>query len=337
MEIHPVLERHVTQECNECGSTDIVESWQDGTATCRGCGLVVQEKMLDVNVEYRTFSDDTGVDPNRVGPAKNPLLNSEQQTNIGMTVKKRKSQNSQGQSKIPSKDTERNKQISKHDKIMNKCINDINDYALRLSLNSNISNRAKEMFHQYCDHIGQHRGSTSDTSGSPNVEWAISNTEIMDIVSASLFIACRTNSAARTFKEISGVTKVRVKRVGSVVRKMEAALKVKKVQQPKMMEYAPRYCNALDLPRTLAKAVGTMAQSMKSLKGWEAKTPPSLLATSIYIVCSHLGETFTRTFEQISSVTGAAIRTIQRTNLEVQPFLKNIMPSSLTVPDIASP
>jgi hypothetical protein len=47
-----------------------------GDLICKGCGLVLGDRIVDEHSEWRTFSnsDSTGADPNRVGGPSNPLL-----------------------------------------------------------------------------------------------------------------------------------------------------------------------------------------------------------------------------------------------------------------------
>lgn len=56
----------------------IVEEYRSGDLVCEDCGLVLEERIVDMRSEWRTFADDNGHDPSRVGAAANPLLDGPQ-------------------------------------------------------------------------------------------------------------------------------------------------------------------------------------------------------------------------------------------------------------------
>lgn len=45
------------QTCSDCNGTDIVEDWREGDLVCRGCGLVLVERMLHPGPEWRSCND----------------------------------------------------------------------------------------------------------------------------------------------------------------------------------------------------------------------------------------------------------------------------------------
>ncbi|KIY92485.1 Transcription initiation factor IIB [Monoraphidium neglectum] len=70
--VGPRLER----SCPNCGGKDMVEVHSEGDIVCKGCGLVVEDHIIDERSEWRTFGDKDkeGDDPSRVGGATNLLL-----------------------------------------------------------------------------------------------------------------------------------------------------------------------------------------------------------------------------------------------------------------------
>ncbi len=55
------------KECSECGGKDIFRDEEKGETVCRGCGLVIEDKMVDFSQEWRDFEDDRGGSKRRTG------------------------------------------------------------------------------------------------------------------------------------------------------------------------------------------------------------------------------------------------------------------------------
>ncbi|KAJ3175141.1 transcription initiation factor IIB [Irineochytrium annulatum] len=57
--------------CKDCRNPvpNIVEDMRQGDLICGDCGLVLSERLIDTSAEWRSFSDDTGHNPIRVGDA----------------------------------------------------------------------------------------------------------------------------------------------------------------------------------------------------------------------------------------------------------------------------
>ena len=43
------------KKCSECDSTNLVINKERGEVTCRDCGLVIEERMIDFGQEWREF------------------------------------------------------------------------------------------------------------------------------------------------------------------------------------------------------------------------------------------------------------------------------------------
>lgn len=60
--------------CENHPYAPLINDWAAGDVICSDCGLVVQERAIDVGTEWRTFSNETDLseDRSRVGPIENP-------------------------------------------------------------------------------------------------------------------------------------------------------------------------------------------------------------------------------------------------------------------------
>ena len=64
-----------SQECMECGSTEIVMDSIRGERICSICGLVITEHVIDTGPEWRAFTSDERNKRSRVGSAVYGTIN----------------------------------------------------------------------------------------------------------------------------------------------------------------------------------------------------------------------------------------------------------------------
>lgn len=316
----PTMEREMPEECPECGQDDIVENWRQGTAECRCCGLVIKERLLDLGTEWRTFTSEEGDDPNRAGPAANPLLDGEQGTSIGGGVK------GGGALNIALNRAQQRNATSAADKVMISVMGQIDRYCDRLSLTGSISKRAKELFKRYQDHL-----TLKKTSSNPDKyvrSRALREEEVNEIIASSLFIACRNEKAARTYKEVCGLTRVPKKTLGATVKKMELVLDGAKTAYVRGTDdFVSRFCNLLGLPRDIINAADAVANAMQNQEGVYGKTYTTVAAASIYVVTQLSADQHKRSPKQIGKVTGVADVTIRSTYRLIHPYIQKVLPA----------
>lgn len=332
----PAMERDMPQECPECGGDDIVENWRQGSAECRNCGLVIAERLLDLGTEWRTFTSEEGDDPNRVGPVANPLLDGEQGTSIGTGTK------GGGASNFALNRAQNRNATSAADKVMIQVMGRIDRHCERLSLSGSVSKRAKELFKRYQDHLTLKKISAEGQPDKFTRSRALREEEVNEIIASSLFIACRNEKAARTFKEICGLTKVPKKNVGATVKKMELVLEGAKTAYVRGTDdFVTRFCNFLDLPREVTNAADAVAKAMQSHESVYGKAYTTVAAASIYIVSQLCEDKHKRNPKEISDVTGVADVTIRSTYRLVHPFIESVLPTDFEHPvkiiDLPSP
>lgn len=315
----PAMEREMPEECPECGGDDIVENWGQGTAECRSCGLVIKERLLDLGTEWRTFTSEEGDDPNRAGPAANPLLDGEQGTSIGT------GQRGGGALNIALNRAQQRNSTSAADKVMISVMGRVDRFCERLSLPGSVSKRAKELFKRYQDHLTLKKSPTDATKFVRSR--ALREEEITEIIASSLFIACRNEKAARTYKEICGLTRVPKKTVGATVKKMELALEGAKTAYVRSTDdFVTRFCNLLDLPRDIINAADAVANEMQNQDGVYGKTYTTVAAAAIYVVTQLSADKYKRTPKEIAEVTGVADVTIRSTYRLIYPYIKKALP-----------
>jgi transcription initiation factor TFIIB len=312
----PAMERELPPECPECGSDDIVEDWSQGNAVCRGCGLVVQERLLDVSSEWRTFASEEGDDPNRVGGPVNPLLESGLGTDIGAAPK-----GAGGRGMMGLKNTQHKNAVSAADKVMLEVMSRIDRWCDRLMLQRSVGNRAKELFKRYQDHL------TLEEDGVTRKR-TLRNEEVKTIMAGALFIACRNEEGARTYKEICGLTLVSKRDIGQIVKKIEAVFPdAKTAYQRDTEDFVTRFCNRLYLPRDTMRIADQVARTARDQEGVYGKTYVTIAAASIFLVTQLSDEAVRKTEKEVASVTGVAEVTIRSTYRLILPHVYRVLPA----------
>lgn len=315
LSLAPAMEREMPETCPECGGDDIVENWQQGNAECRGCGLVLAERLLDLGSEWRTFTQEEGDDPNRVGGPINPLLEGDIGTDIGVGGK-----GANRTSAALHRAHQRNAS-SAADKLMISVIGRIDRLCERLSFAA-ASKRAKELFKSYQDHL------TLRIDGSRTR--SLREEETGEIVAAVIFIACRNLGAARTFKEVCALTSVSRKVIGATVKKIELAIPAAKTALVRSTDdFVTRFCTKLNLPRDVINATDKLSRAV-SENVLYGKTYTTVAAASIYVITQLCRPELKRTPGEIAVVSGVAEVTIRSTYKLMYPHLSLTLPKDFT-------
>ncbi|KAG2483559.1 hypothetical protein HYH03_017566 [Edaphochlamys debaryana] len=153
-------------------------------------------RLIDDRAEWRTFADQEGLDPSRVGQALHPLL-SNLDTTIGWE------RNDGGLSKAVNRAQAR---ISNPDRKLVAAFREIGLKATLVRANADVEYRACEMYKAVVE----------------GKKFKPQSNEVL--FSACLFQACRQGGQARTFRDFEALG-VSVKQLGSCVKKLQEALK----------------------------------------------------------------------------------------------------------------
>lgn len=189
--------RLICQECRE-DPPNLYEDTSAGDMICETCGLVLQQRGVDMRAEWRTFAnDDQGNDdPSRVGDAPNLLLNGDQlQTSIAF-----------GDGSMRSKDLHRAQSkvtADKGNKLLLQAFKQIGALCDGHHLPQSVADGAKHIFKD------------AEESGKFKAKPQLA------VIAGCIFIACRRNHHPRSFREIFDMTKVPKKEIGRTFKLLE--------------------------------------------------------------------------------------------------------------------
>jgi len=282
-----IVDLNVQLMCPDCKIVppNISEEFSNGDLVCADCGLVLGDRIVDTRSEWRTFANDEGDDPSRVGSAANPLLNGPQLDTVisqrdGGSGAARELNRTHG--RVTAVKGERN---------LLQAYKDISAMCEAIGLPKLIADIAKQLFKRVEDE--------KLLRGKPNES----------IIAACIFIACRQEGVPRTFKEICTLTQVPKKEIGRCFKALNDAFHETKVQTMTSEDLMARFCSNLGLNMEIQKAAVELTKKAKEIGTLAGKSPVSIAAACIYMASTLYKED--RNTRDISVVCGVSEVTIK--------------------------
>ncbi|KAF7981698.1 hypothetical protein HWV62_32268 [Athelia sp. TMB] len=283
--------------CPECRdpNPNIVEEFGSGDLVCGNCGLVLGDRIVDTRSEWRTFANDEGDDPSRVGAASDPLLEGIEQLDTVISFRDGGSGIARELQRAASRS-----QSSRTERNLLTAFRDISNWCDQFSLPKTISDIAKQLYKR-SDEEKLLRGKPLDA-----------------VIAACIFIACRQAHVPRTFREICNLTHVSKKTLGQCYKALEQAFNlapgaaanasaVGSTTGPENL--LVRYCNHLDLPPNVQSICGDIIVAARKYGIGDGRSPVSIAGGAIYFTCHLLGKI--KSLRDISSVAGVSESTIK--------------------------
>jgi len=303
--------------CPDCQDPNpsIVESFASGDLVCGNCGMVLGDRIVDTRSEWRTFANDEGDDPSRVGATANPLLDGMEQldTTIGFrdgnTGVARELQ--RAASRATGARAERN---------LLSAFRDIGNMCESIGLPKAISDIAKQLYKR-TDEEKILRGKSTDA-----------------IVACCIFIACRQGNVPRSFREICQLTRVPKEIIGQCFKVIEQAFNLNPRPPANGVggangsattssvgavdglapgastgtsaeDLLARYCNYLDLHPTVQSVCRDVVLNAREYSIAQGRSPVSIAGGAILFATLLLGKT--KPVKDISQVAGVSEGTIK--------------------------
>lgn len=293
--------------CPDCQEPipNIVEEYSSGDTVCGSCGLVLGDRVVDTRSEWRTFANDEGDDPSRVGAAADPLMDGLEQLDTSVSFRDGGSGLARELQRTIAKSAS-----GKMEKNLLTAFRQISDMCEQISLPKSIGDIAKQLYKR-ADQEKVLRGKSVDA-----------------VVACCIFIACRQARVPRTFKEICNLTKVPKKIIGQCYKTLEAAFnlnastrdppggrnggqagdnEMSKGSSPK--DLLRRYVNHLDLPVLVEKACADVVVACNEEGVAHGRSPVSIAGAAIYFVSHLYGQP--KSAKEISTVAGVSDTTIK--------------------------
>nr|POF04196.1 transcription initiation factor iib [Quercus suber] len=295
--------------CKDCREDppELYEDHASGDLICASCGLVLQQRSIDMSSEWRTFSnDDQGNDdPSRVGDGPNALLNGAQlNTSIAFDAGMRNKELHRAQNKA---------NLDKGNKGLLQAYKQIGALCDSWSLPATVSDSAK---HLYKDAVesASFKGKSQEA-----------------LIAGCVFLACRRNNVARSFREVMELTRVSKKEIGRTFKLLENFLLQREKDKSKTgmvaggtvvfneeykgtttadpAELCNRYCSQLGMDQRATNVASELAKKMTSSGALAGRSPLSSAAACIFMAGHLMGQVKTaKEIQKIVSVSDSTIR-----------------------------
>jgi len=283
--------------CPECRdpNPNIVEEFGSGDLVCGNCGLVLGDRIVDTRSEWRTFANDEGDDPSRVGAASDPLLEGIEQLDTVISFRDGGSGIARELQRAASRS-----QSSRSERNLLTAFRDISNWCDQFSLPKTISDIAKQLYKR-SDEEKLLRGKPLDA-----------------VIAACIFIACRQAHVPRTFREICNLTHVSKKTLGQCYKALEQAFNLTPGSSAHTAASSAttgpenllvRYCNHLDLPPNVQSICGDIIVAARQHGIADGRSPVSIAGGAIYFTCHLLDKV--KSVRDISAVAGVSESTIK--------------------------
>ena len=279
------------KKCPECRGINLFFNREKGEVICNDCGLVVEEKMVELGQEWREFSDDGG-DSNRRRTGA-PMTYTQYDQGLGTEI-------GQKADLYRLKEKEKSKffrlrkwqyristAIERNLKLALAELKRVSSY---LKLPSSVEEEAARIYT-----LAVQRGLVRGRS-------------MESVVAGALYAACRRHEVPRTLDELGEASSIEKKEIGRTYRFVTRELGIS-VMPSNPADYIARFASSLKLnPETQSKAVEIleMAQNHELTSG---RGPTGIAAAALYVAALMHGEK--RTQREVADVAGVTEVTIR--------------------------
>jgi transcription initiation factor TFIIB len=225
------------KKCPECGSTDLIIQRDKGEAVCRGCGLVIEEKMIDFGQEWREFDSDQASKRRRTGAPITPTkFDGGLATDIGQK-KDIYQLSTKGKNKYLRLRKWQHRISTAIERNLKLALAELKRVSSYLKLPSAVEQEAATIYTRAVQK-GLVRGRSMES-----------------VVAGSLYASCRRHEVPRTLDELSEASGIDKKEVGRTYRFITRELGIR-ILPSNPEDYLPR------LPITCVAAGSTIASNL---------------------------------------------------------------------------
>jgi len=282
-------------KCPACTNTKIVTVHDTGELICGNCGLVITDKRIDTNAEWRSFSKEGGADPTRTGaPTSLTIHDRGLSTVIGAINKDAsgKPLSTSMKSTIERLRTwdSRSQAQSSSDKNLRQALNEMSKIKDKLALTDTVIEKAAYIYRKAME------------------KKLVRGRTIQGLVGACLYAACRNTQTPRTLQDISKGMDIKKKDIARCYRLVFRELELKMpVVDP--VKGVSRIASIAKLnEKTKRKAIQILNQA-KDTGLAAGKDPMGIAAAALYLACISTGEI--KSQKEISIASGITEVTIR--------------------------
>ena len=278
------------KRCPECGSLNLYHNKEKGEVICRDCGLVIEDKMIDFDQEWREFDSEAAARKRRTGA---PMTYTQFDQGLGTDVGRKadlykfggKAKNKffrlrKWQQRI-STAIERNLKLA---------LSELKRVSSFLRLPSSVEEEASRIY-TLAVQKGLVRGRSMES-----------------VVSGALYAACRRHDVPRTLDELSEASGIEKKEIGRTYRFITRELGIK-ILPSNPADYIARFASALKLSAETQSRSVEIIEEAQSVELTSGRGPTGIAAAALYVAALINGEK--RTQREVADVAGVTEVTIR--------------------------
>jgi transcription initiation factor TFIIB len=289
------------KRCPECGSTDLSVHRDRGEVSCKDCGIVIEEKMVDFGQEWTEGDPEDAAKKRRTGA---PMTYTQFDRGLGTEIGQKgdlftlgnKSRNKfmrlrKWQYRI-STAIERNLKLA---------LSELKRVSSYLKLPASVEEEAARIYT-----LAVQRGLVRGRS-------------MESVAAGALYAACRRHEVPRTLDELSEASNIDKKEIGRTYRFITRELGIT-ILPSNPVDYISRFSSALKLtPETQSRAIKILEQAQKH-ELTSGRGPTGIAAAALYV--SALIHNERRTQREVADVAGVTEVTIRNRYKELLEKLK---------------
>ncbi len=283
------------EECPECRSKSLTRDYERAEIVCNDCGLVIDEKIMDLGPEWRAFDFEQRVKRSRVGA---PMTYTIHDKGLSTVIDWR-NKDSYGKDIAPRKRAQiyRLRKWQQRIRVSNAternlavALTELDRVASKLTLPKNVRETASVVYRRAVE------------------KGLIRGRSIEGVAAASLYAACRQCKVPRTLDEIADSAKLNRKEIGRTYRFVARELNIN-LNPTTPIDYVPRFGSELKLSGEVqSKAIEILKKAMDQ-ELTSGRGPTGVSAAAIYIASVLLGDR--RTQREVADVAGVTEVTIR--------------------------
>ena len=291
------------KKCPECASINLFINRDKGEIICKDCGIVVEDKMVEFDQEWRDFDSDgeAGNSGRRTGA---PMTYTQFDKGLGTEVGQKADLLALG-----SKDRNKFFRLRKWqyristaiERNLKLALAELKRVSSFLKLPRSVEEEAAMVYTQAVQR-GLVRGRSMES-----------------VVAGALYAACRRHEVPRTLDELSEASGIEKKEIGRTYRFVTRELGIK-ILPSNPADYIARFASSLKLAaETQSKAVEILEKAQNS-ELTSGRGPTGIAAASLYVSALIHGEK--RTQREVADVAGVTEVTIRNRYKELLEKLK---------------
>lgn len=257
---------------NGCGDEYLIKDMANGALVCEQCGIVVEERMICDEAEWRNFESDSIADrwsKCRTGDAEMPFLSADY--NLGTVVRAAADTKSQPKTSASFAGNIVNQYKRRSvDNALIHAYKEIKDIGDRINLPDSVLHLAKYIYTKMYKKI-KLKGNILLTDAK---------------TAACVYIACRQENCYRSTREIAGIYAVNKRDLHAAIRRILNTLDMTKSDDGHATELIDRFACHLQFSREIRKRARKIAQTIEQRTTKRKIAPETIAGVSIYLAAA---------------------------------------------------